>query len=145
MVDPVRVKFPLINDPAGYDAEWMWAEPLRDSTFRLDSSPFSAYGLSADDIFQVKIIGGILVFDRVVKKSGNRTLRVRLPRGKRHEDFLTFWQPLEDLGCSFEGSQIIRPFYSITVPPGASLDAAVSYLEAKEVQGVWQFEEADVY
>lgn len=143
MTEPMRVKFPLADDPAGYSAEWMWAEPLRDSTFKLDSSPFSAYGISADDIFQVLVIDDILVFDKIIRKSGNRTVRVRLPKGFSHDNFLPEWSRLEQLGCTFEGSQAGRPLYSITVPPDTEIGAVLAYLKMKEDAGVWEFEEAD--
>jgi hypothetical protein len=53
---------------------------------------------------------------------------------------------LEDLGCTFEGSDAgERRLYSIDVPPEADIEAIYRLLESAEDRGEWEFEEAHFF
>jgi len=145
MNEPIKVKFPLPDDREGIEAEWMWAGPLHGQALALDNSPFHVYGISFKDAFEVELAGNVLQFVRVVSKSGHRTVRVRFPRSTGHAAFLAIWPRLEALGCSYEGSQLEMPLYSIDVPPGADLDAVVDFLAEQEQESVLEYEEADCH
>lgn len=140
----VKVKFMLDDSPDGAEAEWMWAK-RKWTGFLLDNSPFSTYGISYMDLFSAKKLDGVLVFDKIIKKGGHRTLRVRLAVGKSHQDFAAIWGRLEDIGCTFEGSQIGRPQYAIDVPPEANIKDAIAYLAQLEAAGALEYEEADCF
>ena len=144
-MDSVKVRFPLSDHPSGTNAEWMWAKPLEEFLFQLDNAPFHAYGISVEDVFLAAISDSGFEFRSVVKKSGWRTVRVRFPRGKTHEDFEAIWEPLKVMGCEFEGSQNDMPLYSISVPSSASLSNVIDYVSLLENDGVLEYEEADCF
>ena len=50
-----------------------------------------------------------------------------------------YWQPLEDLGCTFERAD--AKLIAIDVPPEVDVHRAYAFLEAGETDGVWNFEE----
>jgi hypothetical protein len=114
----------------------------RDS-YVLDNSPFYAYEISVGDTVAAEKIDGRLVFNRVLKRSGHSTYRVKLRVGQTHEFFLQNWGKLADLGCSFEGSTAGRRLlYSIDVPKTADVYAVYAALQAGEDNSLWEFEEA---
>jgi len=70
------VKAQFYDKDVGY--ENLWAAPLGDNLYRLESIPFFIYGISLHDV----VLGlpneeGILVFSELIKPSGNKTLRAR--------------------------------------------------------------------
>jgi Domain of unknown function (DUF4265) len=122
--------------------ENMHAEPLFDDTFRLKNSPFYFYGISFGDVFSVKVEEGRLFFSNVTARGGHSTYRVKLPPGKSHDHFLEFWNSLEKLGCTFEGTGANeRRLYAIDIPPGADVNTIYRLLQEGEEAGNWEFEE----
>jgi hypothetical protein len=112
----------------------------------LDNSPFYVYGVSFGDIVYAPISDGRPVFVKVVAHQGHSTYRLRLPVGRSHSDFAQHWLPLEQLGCSYEGSGVSsQRLYSIDVPPGSDVAAVYKILEEGERLGWWEFEEAHYY
>jgi hypothetical protein len=54
--------------------ETVWAEQVGPDHYRLDNSPFWAYGVSWRDVVEAHMDeGGQLGFTRIVEKSGHRT------------------------------------------------------------------------
>lgn len=128
------------NNIQNASTETMWAEPLGNDLYRLQNSPFAAYGFSYLDV--VKAIGNETPeVVEIVESSGHSTYRVLLEAGVLESDrFGHYWQKLENIGCTFEGSQ--SKLLSIDVPPSTNIFAAYSILESGEFAGVWEFEEA---
>src|SRR5512146_635329 len=62
----------------GPDEEWLWAEPLGSQRYRVESSPFFAYGLSHDDIVRAEDEKEMPRIVAVERKGGHRTLRIAL-------------------------------------------------------------------
>ncbi|EKE82940.1 DUF4265 domain-containing protein [Idiomarina xiamenensis] len=140
MVDRIKVKFPL--EEGSQEIEVMYAMPTDENCFVLDNSPFYAFGISYCDEFRAKNVNGELVFDGVSARAGHSTYRIRTPSGKDHQYFLEHWKPLEELGCSFEGSSASnKRLYAIDMPPNVDVFKAYNIMEEKESQGVWEFEE----
>ena len=96
--------------------------------YRLDNSPFFAYGVSWQDVIEAKPSEDeVLEYVRCVKKSGNRTLRVIF------QDYQSTEPPAEevlrglrDLPCSYEGMQ--PRMISINVPPKVDLGTVTDFL-----------------
>ena len=128
------------NSIQNASTETMWAEPLGNDLYRLQNSLFAAYGFSYLDV--VKAIGNETPeVVEIVESSGHSTYRVLLEAGVLESDrFGHYWQKLENIGCTFEGSQ--SKLLSIDVPPSTNIFAAYSILESGESAGVWEFEEA---
>lgn len=122
----------IFRVPDGEDSanvERLWAFDLGNDHYKLDNSPFFAYSVSSDDIVYAPFDRheGFPTFQRVVSKSGNRTIRLILDpavEGGNESDVLL--QDLIHFGCSYEGMN--RRYLSITIPQGVDLSAIRTYL-----------------
>lgn len=129
-----------LRGPDASDIETLWAVPVDTDLYRLDNSPFFAYGLSWQDVIEAKPADDqFLEYVRCVRKSGNRTVRVIF------QDYRSDDQPaheilreLKNLGCSYEGMQ--PRMISINVPPKVNLREVTDFLT--EQHGL-QWEYAD--
>lgn len=129
-----------LRGPHASDVETLWAVPVDENLYRLDNSPFFAYGVSWQDIIEARLADDqFLEYVRCVKKSGNRTLRV-IFQGYRSEDqpAREILRELRNLGCSYEGMQ--PRMISINVPPSVDLELIADFLS--EQSGL-QWEYAD--
>jgi hypothetical protein len=130
-----KVLFRVPNEDGTSEVETLWATHLGGDEYKLDNSPFFAYGVSWDDIVSAPFDHeeGFPTFQRVVSKSGNRTVRVifdpPVESGNESDQLL---QGLMALGCDYEGAN--RTYISINVPPRVELEAVRSYLVEHDVQ-----------
>lgn len=135
--DMVKVR---LRGPHAGDVETLWAVPVDENLYRLDNSPFFAYGVSWQDVIEARPAEDqFLEFVRCVRKSGNRTLRV-IFRDYRNDDqpAREILRELRNLGCSYEGMQ--PRMISINVPPRVDLELVTDFLT--EQSGL-QWEYAD--
>ena len=122
-----QVKVALRN--AEGDLETLWADNLGGGRFRLDNTPWYAYeGYWQDIIEATADADGQLQFQRVVEKSGNRTIRIAAEKPFSDEWLIQVTQ----LGCSFEGAN--RKYIGINIPPGVDLQAIVAFLTAEGIR-----------
>src|SRR5688500_6522888 len=124
-----KVLFRIPNDDGSSDVETMWATHLGEDKYRLDNSPFWAYGVSWEDVVLAPFSEeeGHPTFQRVVSKSGNRTVRVVLEpllEDGNESDMLV--KGLVALGCSYEGAS--RRYISVNVPASVPLGEVRNYL-----------------
>jgi hypothetical protein len=133
------VKVHLQGSDVG-DSETLWASPLGGGLYRLENSPFFAYGVSWQDVIEAHAApDGLLEFARCVRKSGNRTLRVFFESFRANEEpAQPILEGLNALGCTYEGMQ--PRLISINVPPEMDLKKVVEFLERQS--GI-QWEYAD--
>jgi hypothetical protein len=124
-----KVLFRVVNEDGSADVETLWATHVGADDYKLDNSPFYAYGVSWEDVVTAPFDPeeGFPTFKRVVSKSGNRTIRVvfetPFETGNESDRML---RGLVELGCSYEGAN--RKCFSINVPPRAELNAVRAYL-----------------
>lgn len=124
-----------IIDPDG-DTESLWAEALGDNRYRLENTPFFAYGLSADDIVEaLPEEDGFLMFSRVIEKSGHRTLRVSLDEPVQVEPGPTLLAEIKRLGCTYEGAS--NTLICIDIPPEVPLKEVAEMLIRLDVG--WEY------
>ena len=124
----VKIAF---RDAAG-DVETLWAFDLGDRTFKLDSTPWYQYDVSYQDIVSASPVeDGMMFFDKVIAKSGYRTLRVR----SNEPVPSTLLEGLRSLGCSYEGAN--PKFIAVDVPPGIDLSAPVNLLIGSGLE--WEY------
>jgi hypothetical protein len=128
----IRLRGP---DPA--EVETLWATPVGENQYRLDNSPFYAYGVSWEDVVEASLDeDNSLEFTRRVIKSGNRTVRAILDFSGdpvRTQDFL---KELTDIQCSYEGKN--STLISINVPPAVDLEKVTDFLT--EQAGIkWEY------
>ena len=124
-----KVLFRTANDEGRDDVETMWATHIEGDHYRLENSPFYAYGVSWEDVVAAPFSEqeGFPTFERIVAKSGNRTVRVLVDEqpapGNESERLL---RALEALGCSWEGAG--NRYFSVNIPPGVDLNEVRKYL-----------------
>jgi hypothetical protein len=109
--------------------ETLWATPLGNALYRLDNSPWFAYGVSWQDTIEAHVIeeDGLPVFQRVIEKSGNRTLRLLLdPPADQSVESQEVLNKLVELGCSYEGAN--PKYIAISIPPSVDLWAVCDFL-----------------
>jgi hypothetical protein len=124
-----------MSDAEGY-TETPWASRIESNAdlFRLENAPFYAYGVSYEDVVEARPLGprvadGVPMYEfvRVVRRSGNRTVRFNF--GDEKADSPTGRRILDDivgLGCSYEGMFGIT--MSVTIPAESDLQAVATYL-----------------
>jgi hypothetical protein len=129
-----------LRGPQADEIETLWATPVDPDLYRLDNSPFFAYGVSWEDVIEAHPDAHeFLEYVRCVRKSGNRTLRVIFQDFKSgDEPAQPILKRLVELGCSYEGMQ--PRLVSINVPPRIDLSEVTRFLT--EQSGL-QWEYAD--
>jgi hypothetical protein len=138
--DLAKVVFEVPADSiVGAGTETMWAEHLGTDTYRLRNIPFYVMGVSFEDVIRAREKDDELFFSKVVAPAGHSTYRVFLGQATTEADFLGLWEPLERLGCSFEGAT--PRLFAIDVPPEADIYTIYGLLEKGEAAGFWDFQE----
>ena len=115
--------------------ETLWAKPLGNNQYCLDNGPWYAYRVSWRDVVEAMppATGGLSEFVRVVRKSGNRTVRVILEAKVRSNDPPhPVLEGLKKLGCSYEGSH--GRLFSINVPATTQLEEIRKFLIDSDVE-----------
>jgi hypothetical protein len=130
-MEDAKVKVLLRNDEY---VETLWAERVGPDRYRLDNSPFWAYGLSWLDVVEARPDeNGQLAFARIVEKSGHRTVRIIFDPGIDEDpEGQAVVDDLVRQGCSYEG---MHPGYiAVDIPPGVDLIGVARYLTEQGVR-----------
>jgi len=131
---PCKVR---LRSPDG-TAERLWAAPLGGGKFRLDNTPFFAFGVSSGDVVRAKKsdVEGIHDFVKVLAKSGHRTIRVvfetDIAKDKKARAALN---RLVRSGCTFEGMNGM--LFAIDVPPAADFQEVTNLAELLKLE--WEY------
>jgi hypothetical protein len=125
-MDEEKVKI-LLRGSENDEVETLWATPQGNHRYKLDNSPFYAYGVSWEDIVEVEHAeDGMLEFTRCIEKSGNRTVRVIFESPFEHPESKSVLERISHIGCSFEG---MAPYLiSINVPADVDFAKVTAYL-----------------
>ncbi len=125
-----------VEDGGGdVEVETPWAEPLGYNRYRLENSPFYAYGVSWQYVVEATVEDkiGFSVFRKVVAKSGHRTVWVMYDPPARNGNVS---QPTLDgivaLGCNYEGAN--PSFIAVDIPPETNLPSVYEFLNSKDPQ-----------
>lgn len=117
----------VLNGPNPDETETLWASPIGSNQYKLDNSPFFAYGVSWQDIVEAHGSGDSFPeFLAVVQKSGNRTVRIVFDTNVYSPESEKVMAQLRDLGCTYEGMP--PRLISVNVPPETELDVVAEYL-----------------
>lgn len=133
------VKIRLWGPDAG-ESETVWASQVAADLYRVENSPFLAYGVSWEDIIEAhQSSDSVLEYVRCVRKSGNQTLRIVF------QDFRSDEEPAQEIlgrlgewACTYEGMQ--PRLVSLNVPPKTDLQRVADFLTLRS--GI-QWEYAD--
>ena len=124
-----KVLFRVMDKEGSAYVETLWAFDLGNDQYKLANSPFYAYSVSWEDVIHAPFNKdeGFPTFQRVISKSGNRTIRISftppVESGNLSDHML---QGLVALGCSYEGAN--NQYMSINIPPGIDLENIRNYL-----------------
>lgn len=133
-----KVLFRVPDGEGDAIVETLWATPLGSDHYKLDNSPFYAYGVSWEDTVFAPYDAqeGFPTYHSVVAKSGNRTIRTiadpPVSPGNAADQLL---QTLVALGCSYEGAD--SRCISVNIPAGVELQQVTLYLIEQDVQ--WEY------
>lgn len=130
-----KVLFRIPEDDGSTSVETLWAVPLGNDLYKLDNSPFYAYGTSWQDTVHAPFDPqeGMPTFQSVVERSGNRTVRLILdPAASDGCETQGVLRGLIKLGCSYEGAHF--RYFSVTVPVCIDLETVREYLIDQDVQ-----------
>jgi hypothetical protein len=139
----VKVAFKLPRGDDGYppvDWENLWAIPLSDGSYLVDSVPFYVKLISSGDVVAASHVDGQLTFQKFLAAGGHSTVRVIVYEVDRVAELRS---KLSGLGCATELSNV-PSFFSVDVPPDVNLSAVVNFLERFAGQGVLDYEEASI-
>jgi hypothetical protein len=130
-----KVLFRVPEEDGSAQVETLWAFDLGNNEYQLDNSPFYAYSVSWQDVVYAPYDSTeeFATFQRVVRKSGNRTVRVIFdvpPEPGNQADQVL--KGLQALGCGYEGAN--RRYLSINIPATANLNQIGAYLTEQGVQ-----------
>lgn len=142
---PTLAKVLIRVEPADWHSvgtETLWATPTGPNTYRLENSPFYAKGFSYLDVVLAEFDEGegIIVAQRVVEASGRSTYALWVIASfDSNGEFAKYWQPIEELGCTFEGAR--NRLLSVDVPTTTDVTEAYRLMQLGEDAGVWHFQE----
>jgi hypothetical protein len=141
----VRLLVTLDRDAGaeGPDDEWLWAEPLGSGRFRIESTPFFAYGLSYGDVVRGSETTELPRLEEVERKSGHRTLRLALDAqwDLDRAEIQQFLDDLLALGCTYEAMP--PKIAALDVPPDVEVGEVIARLQVQSRDGVLVWEWAD--
>ena len=114
--------------------ETLWATQVGLGLYRLDNSPFWAYGVSWNDVVEARADpDGMLRMVKIAAKSGHRTVRIHFPadEAQSYEAKATL-RELNELGATYEGMN--ATYIAIDIPPQIDLSTIADFLTAKGIQ-----------
>jgi hypothetical protein len=124
-----KVLFRVLDEDGSAEVETLWAHDLGRDRYRLANCPFYAYGVSWQDVVHAPFDPqeGFPTFQRVLEKSGNRTIRIvfddaSVESGKSE----SLLDGIMALGCDYEGAT--KTYLSLNIPPDVDLNAVVEFL-----------------
>jgi hypothetical protein len=134
-----KVRIGLPNHWAA-GGESLWAPPLGDDLYEIRNAPFYAYGINWGDIVRAYSAEPKLEAEvrEVVKRSGNRTLRVFFDEEPGEEAQEAVLLSLQVLGASWERAD--ERYVAIDVHPEADYDAVCERISGLANQGILGYE-----
>ena len=134
-----------VDGLSGGSPERLFAVPVEGvhDQFEIHNSPFYAKGISYLDVVEAvddEEAPGHLHYARTIQGGGHSTYRILIEKGQ--PSFPSWWERLEDTGCTYEfteeGAHLL---YAVDVPPKADIYTVYRILQEGEDLGVWTFDE----
>ena len=144
-VEPHLVKIRYIipeGEDDGGEAEGLWSVSLGDQLYQLQNIPFYAEHLNAEDIvFCDEPLDAQPVIQKLLQKSGNRTLRVIFREETSAEEAVDLViMPLNENRITHE--KMRQRYYAFNVPSEADYMWARNLLKQKDDAGLlWLYEQ----
>src|SRR3954471_24336593 len=137
----VKVHFRLVQDRDGYPpvaVESVWAQRLATpDEYEIENVPFFSGEAALGDVVAVRVEGGVLWFDHVLRRSGNSLIRISF-FDRTCVDRIS--RELAGLGCSTEFLQT-HSLLAVNVPKSIDLQQVQAYLQRETDAGRIDYEE----
>lgn len=123
-----------------FKGESLWAKSLGDDLYEIQNVPYCAYGLNCGDVVRATADASDLKPEvrEVVRRSGNRTLRICFSDELTKEQQQPCLEALESLGTWVERAN--AQFVCVNVPPAADYASVEAYLAEQEGAGTLEYE-----
>jgi len=123
-----------------FKGESLWAKDLGGDLYEIQNIPFCAYGLNCGDVVRATPDGPDLKPEvrAVVKRSGNRTLRISFCDELSKEQQQPCLDALKSMGAELERAN--EQFVCVNVLPSADYDGIVAHLVQLEGEGSLEYE-----
>jgi Domain of unknown function (DUF4265) len=118
--------------------ETMWANEVEGDLFAIRNLPFFAFGLNFGDIVVAPDIGGVRHVQRVVRRSGHRTVRIVFSADLQREEQQVYLHELRTHGATFE--RATDRMVAVDASPEADYEAILAPLYRGEATGALAFE-----
>lgn len=133
----VKLRFPFTNSRDEDETETMWTLP-RSEGYEIDNIPFYAKELALGDIVAAEPdADGVLWYSRLIRAGGHSTIRLWFASAS---DVQEVRNELRELGCPSEVSDLAR-LIAVDVPPNVPYAPIRAYLESREDEGMFEYEE----
>ncbi len=136
----IRYDFRAEEQESGFPSETLWAKPLSDDRYQLENIPVFIEELNLHDVVKCrKEPGELHVIVEVVRRSGNRTLRVEFREETSANDAANLIWALREKQIFYEKAGSRR--YMFNIEPSADYKAIRELLKSKEEAGwLWLYE-----
>jgi hypothetical protein len=138
-----RIVFKLERDEDGYPPsawERLWANRLSDGSYEIDNLPFYVRDISLGDRVSAVERDGELHFDKLLLRSRNSIVRVRV---RNLEQVELIRQELRGIGVESELSDLPGLFAAL-LPSDVDVQKVLEFLDERERAGQISFEESAV-
>jgi len=133
LADPTLVKIEIeLSPPAredNFQTESLWAKPVGDDLFEVASVPFLEYNLNLGDTVSCNVEAHPPRVLRVVRRSGQETLRLIFLESATDKDIRSAVQHLRSVGAVIEPMAAGRAF-STSLPSWKTLVDSLEHLKA---------------
>lgn len=129
-----KVLFRIPEEDGTASVETLWAHDLGSDQYRLDNLPFYAYSVSLQDVVYAPYDPneGRPTFERVISKSGNRTIRISFDAPVESDSASQqILDLLVALGCGYEGAS--KKYVAINIPPDVDLSSVCNLLVQHDI------------
>ncbi|WP_445432655.1 DUF4265 domain-containing protein [Chryseobacterium indoltheticum] len=134
----VKLLFEVEYDQDEIIKENVWAKKMDEDTYQIDNIPFYAYLYACDDIVNAEETDGQLKVVKLVKASGNSTVRLLF---ESEEELLLVKKEVESLSMEAE-SMLRNKLLAVNIPNNLSYKEVKNFFDKGEEFKQFEYEEA---
>lgn len=123
-MEKIYFKLPIENDYPPVSEESVWGEEVEKQSFQIKNIPFYTKEVSFNDIVSVIEKDGVFYYKKMIKSSGNSTVRVIFFNDEKIEEYISH---IEKMGCDYE--KFSSNFLAINIPITTNIEVVLNYLE----------------